>query len=113
MLGFGSLSEAPMSALQMELPKSDPKPFVMLWWNTGLSPLGKSRASSSEKAYVAAYLTDLRKNLNVDIMALGEVCTEDISDIIAAIDDQHLQFHDATYLDGKRKFDIAILFETE
>lgn len=93
----------------MELPKA--KPLVTLWWNTSLSPLGEPRATPADKAYVAAYLTELRRNLNVDIMALGEVCTEDINDIIAAIGDPYLSFHDATHMVDRCKFDIAILFD--
>jgi len=111
MLGFGSISEAPISALPMEIVLPEPKPLVILWWNTSLSPLGESRASSADKAYVSAYLTEIRRNLNVDIMALGEVCTEDVNDIIAAIGDPHLSFHDATHMVGRCKFDIAVLFD--
>jgi hypothetical protein len=111
MLGFGPISEAPISALPVEIVVSKPKPLVMLWWNTSLSPLGKSRGSSADKAYVATYLTELRQNLNVDIMALGEVCTEDINNIIATIGDPHLSFRDATHPVGGCKFDIAILFD--
>lgn len=93
----------------MELPET--RPLVMLWWNTSLSPLGKSRASSVDKGYVAAYLAELRRTLDVDIMALGEVCVEDVNDIIAAIDDPHLSFHDATRTVDGRTFDIAVLFD--
>jgi hypothetical protein len=97
--------------LNTQINTPEPKPLVMLWWNTSLSPLGESHATTADKAYVAAYLTELRRNLHVDIMALGEVSTDDINDIVAAIGDPHLSFHDATHMVSKCKFDIAILFD--
>jgi len=93
----------------MNQPKT--APLVMLWWNTSLSPLGESRATPADKAYVANYLAELRRSFNVDILALGEVCTEDIGDIVTAIGDPHLSFHDATHMVSRCKFDIAVLYD--
>ena len=84
---------------------------MLLWWNTSLSPLGESRASTADKTYVATYLTELRRNFHIDVIALGEVCTDDINEIVAAIGDPHLSFHDATHMISRCKFDIAILFD--
>lgn len=111
MLGFGPISSTPISALPIEKTIPKPKPLVMLWWNTSLSPLGKPRGSTTDKKYVAAYLAELRQNLNVDVIALGEVCTDDINEIVATIGDPHLSFHDATHMVNGCKFDIAILFD--
>lgn len=98
-------------AMSFNMSKPKPKSLVMLWWNTSLSPLGVSRGSISDKEYVIDYITKVRRNLGVDVIALCEVCSTDIEEIIAAIGDPHLSFHDATQPIGRCKFDIAILFD--
>lgn len=95
----------------MTLPES--KSLVMLWWNTSLSPLDNSRASPADKAYVATYISELKRNLDIGIIALGEVCTDDINNIIKVIDDPYVSFHDATLKVSGCKFDIAILYNRQ
>ena len=90
---------------------SETRPLVLAWWNTSLSPLGKPRKTPADSSYVLNFVRELVRTLGVDILALGEVCSQDVSDIIRAIGDPRLSFHDATLMDGERRFDTAILFD--
>ncbi len=92
----------------MQLPEIEP--LTLMWWNTSLSPLAKPRASADDKKYAIQCIKSLRDTFHIDLMALGEVCTQDIMDIVAEINDPHLSYHDATDASGKSKFDTAILF---
>src|SRR5258708_40063201 len=87
--------------------------LVALWWNTGLSPLGTPRANATEKAFAANLIAQLRKSYHVDVVGLGEVCTEDLSAIAAAINDPHMSMHDATKTGGRGKFDTGVFFDRE
>lgn len=95
----------------LNITHSPSKPIVVLWWNTSLSPLGVSRESVEDKKYVFGLLAKLRKELSVDIIGLGEVCTADIEEILEEIGDPDLHFHDATGKLGNNKFDTALIYD--
>ncbi len=86
-------------------------PIIILWWNTSLSPLAKSRAQDSDKEFAIAYLAELRRVLHPDIVGLAEVCAQDLRDILTTLDDPNLSVHDATANDDGHGFDTAVLFD--
>ena len=59
---------------------------------------------------MAAAVADMFRTLRVDVFALGEVCSEDLRDIHAAIGVPSISLHDATVLEGKPHFDTGVLF---
>ncbi len=89
------------------------KPLILAWWNTSFSPLGKTRSSANQKIFGIRLIKDLFINLNVDLLALGEVCTQDIEEIIKEIGIPSLSYHDATQSSGKAKFDIAVIYKRD
>ena len=89
----------------------EPRPLVLVWWNTSLSPLGKPRATAVEKGFVIALIADLFQRLRVDFLALGEVCSQDLQDIQAAIGLPSVGVHDASTVDRKPMFDTGVLYD--
>lgn len=54
------------------------KRLSFAWWNTALSPDGRPRANDEQKAIALALLNRLLTDFDVDFIALGEVCDEDV-----------------------------------
>jgi len=52
------------------------------WWNTGLSPLGRRRATPEQLAIAQRVVLYLATNIRVDCLALGEVTSEDVADFL-------------------------------
>lgn len=48
------------------------------WWNTALSPSGKPRANDEQKSFALALVNKLLADFEIDFIALGEVCGEDV-----------------------------------
>ena len=92
------------------MPIDQLKPLVFAWWNTSLSPLGKTRANPSEKSYAETWVRTLFEEMGVDLLAVGEVCSQDIVDIERSLQDLHLKFYDGTNASGKNHFDTAVIF---
>lgn len=80
------------------------------WWNTSLSPHSKENSSSEEhKSYVAITLFRLLNERELDALCLCEVSREDIIFISELIDNEFV-IYDGTYRQGRKKFDICIIF---
>ena len=86
------------------------QPLVLMWWNTSLSPLGRPRDPPADKAYVVTAISEMFRTFRVDIFALGEVCSQDLREVHAAIGVPNVSLHDATTLHGKPQFDIGVLY---
>jgi hypothetical protein len=91
----------------------EPRPLVLVWWNTSLSPLGKPRATAAQKGFGRALIADLFQRLRVDLLALGEVCSRDLQDIQAAIGVPSVGIHDASTVDRKPMFDTGVLYNRD
>jgi hypothetical protein len=85
-------------------------PLVLMWWNTSLSPVAKPRKNPADKAYVVAAVGEMFRTLRADVFALGEVCSQDLRDIHAAIGVPNVSLHDATAYQGKAQFDTGVLY---
>ena len=90
---------------------ADAKPLVLAWWNTSLSPLRKPRDTGDDKTRIICCVQELLRSFTVDVLALGEVCTQDVLDILDAVANPHISYHDATHMNGKGQSDVAVLFD--
>lgn len=84
--------------------------LVLVWWNTSLSPLGKPRATAQEKAFLLAMIAELNKRRPIDILALGEVCSQDLKDIQSAVGASDVQLYDGSTVGAKPVFDTGVLY---
>lgn len=80
------------------------------WWNTSLSPLGKQRASDLDKQFVRLVVNKMMTELKLDILALGEVSSQDLIEIRESLEMPHFSLHDATTAAGKHSFDTGVFF---
>lgn len=78
------------------------------WWNTGLSPVGKDRASTEDEALVMETVKLFTEKLGIDFLALGEVNTRNIKNIEQNLSDYEIKsgYRKA----GKSTFDTCIIF---
>lgn len=83
------------------------------WWNTSLSPLGKSRATRDQKAVALDVVSYLTKQVLVDCLALGEVTAENIAEFVARSDLSDYEFHDGTLRTGRLQFDTGVLYRKD
>jgi hypothetical protein len=80
------------------------------WWNTGLSPLGKSRANDDEKI-VAYQLVDLMsKKMNIDFLAFGEITTDDLVLFKQSCNLDNYTVFEGTLKQGHLCFDTGALY---
>lgn len=83
------------------------------WWNTSLSPHSKENKSTEEhKNYVTLTIIRLLKERNLDAICLCEVSPLDIKFISEFVGDC-FSVYDGTYREGRKKFDICIVFRSE
>lgn len=82
----------------------------LAWWNTSLSPFGKSRATPEERSFALGVVKYLTKQINVDCLALGEVTAGDISYFIQQGQLIDYKPHDGTLKVGKLQFDTGLLY---
>ncbi|MGF6368358.1 hypothetical protein OKW40_001108 [Paraburkholderia sp. RAU6.4a] len=83
-----------------------------LWWNTGLTPpVIKLKATSEDREFAVAQITDMRRVLDFGILGLCEVQTSDLDAIMDGLDDPNLRVIDKTDRSGKQKFDIALIYD--
>ncbi|MCT7313279.1 endonuclease/exonuclease/phosphatase family protein [Ralstonia sp. CHL-2022] len=54
---------------------------------------------------------ELYEQTEFDVLALGEVCTADLSAIVAGMGAPHLSVHDATDRESKPMFDTAVIYD--
>lgn len=96
----------------MELNKK--KKITFAWWNTSMSPHSQeNKASDEHKTYVIYTLLRLIKDKDVDVLCLCEVTQEDIAYILSYIADFGFSVYDGTIRDGRKKFDLCVLYRDE
>ena len=94
--------------MENELPVSA---MALLWWNTSLSPTGRSRATSTDIAFVSQLLSGVREVAPVDLIALGEVADEDVSKVLKTLGNEHLSVHQQGKGKRGRNGDIAVIYD--
>lgn len=82
----------------------------IIWWNTSLSPVGKSRATENQKTYFKAMISLFIEQLNVDLISLCEIQTDDISLIRDVCYKNNYEIHNGNRKAGKSKFDTCVIF---
>jgi hypothetical protein len=87
------------------------KPLTFVWWNTSLSHPGVPHNSPEDRAFIVNYICELFNNCSIDFLALGEISSQDLDDIINEMGNPYISTHDATHLDGKPHFDIGVLYD--
>lgn len=86
--------------------------LVLLWWNTGLAPpVPKIKATADDREFVAAQIKAMRQAFDFGIFGLCEVQTSDLDEIMQGLGDPNLRTVDRSDRSGKRKFDIALIYD--
>jgi hypothetical protein len=87
-------------------------PLVFVWWNTSLSPpVAKRKAQESDLEFVVEQVRQIREQTAFDVLALGEVCANDIAAIFAGLGEVNFGIHDATDRISKPMFDTAVIYD--
>lgn len=88
--------------------------ITFAWWNTSLSPYTKEgKATDEHKDYVLRILIQLITVKDVDVLCLCEVSEFDISFIVESLAGTAFSIYDGTYRQGKKKFDICVIYKSE
>lgn len=80
------------------------------WWNTSLSPLGKSRATVKQRETALEVVEYLTKDLEVDLLALGEITTDDLAEFVSKLKLDDYEIYDGTLKTGRLQFDTGSLY---
>lgn len=83
------------------------------WWNTGLSPTGKTRANLQEKTIASEVIRYLAEDLRIDCLAIGEITPDDVADFGQRCDLSDYDFYDGTLKSGRLQFDTGLLYRKE
>ncbi len=84
--------------------------IVIAWWNTSLSPMGKSQANERERQIAAQIVNLLIDSVGVDCLAVGEVTRDDLEYLVNSCPVADITIFDGTHKAGRLQFDIGIIF---
>lgn len=85
-----------------------------LWWNTSLSPIGKQdRATEVQKRYAQSLINVFTQEIEADLIALGEITRDDITDIRKKCNVHGYELFDGYSKAGKSYFDTCVLFKND
>jgi hypothetical protein len=83
----------------------------LVWWNTSLSPTARPDRSSAETQDVAYGLAArFIDELGADIIALGEVSADNVSQLSNMASFEGHAVHDGVTRVGRSRFDLCVLF---
>ena len=87
----------------------------LAWWNTALTPAArssKSKANVETYSIICEHIKKFIIDLSCDLIAICEVCTEDIAHINAYLDSNltNIKVLDLTYSIGRTRFDTAVIY---
>lgn len=80
------------------------------WWNTGLSPAGKSRASEHDLLIAVEIIENLLLQERVECLGLGEVAKSDLDLILDRLATPGYICYEGTFRYGRAQFDTAAIF---
>jgi hypothetical protein len=83
------------------------------WWNTGLSPTGKTRATEADFAKANRIIDLLLGLFRVDCLGLGEVTQEILYRLYKETSRRNLAVYDGTLRQGRLQFDTGAIYNTE
>ena len=84
-----------------------------LWWNTSLSPAGKERASDIQKTNALQMINAFTGDMDLDLIALGEVNESDISNITENCMTKGYELYNGYEKAGRAYFDTCILYKKD
>jgi hypothetical protein len=85
----------------------------LVWWNTSLSPAGKSRATKEQTSLACALVDFILHQMAVDFIALGEINEKDAGDIRARCNLEGYELCKAFSKVGRSQFDMCFLYNFE
>lgn len=83
------------------------------WWNTGLSPSAKSRASDEERQIAIHVIYFLLFEEKIDFLALGEISEEDISVLRELNDLDNFMIESGVSKTGHIAFDTCFIYQAD
>lgn len=84
-----------------------------IWWNTSLSPAGKSRATVEDRMFVGTMVKSFINDIQADFIALGEVSTIDIDFISSLIPFDEYGLHNGNTPAGRSNFDTCFIYKKQ
>ena len=86
--------------------------LTFAWWNTGLSPVGRDRASQDDRQTASQIVAKLLDDFQTDFLGLAEVTEDDISFLASAHPRERYALYDGTLREGKAQFDTGAIYDT-
>lgn len=83
--------------------------ITLAWWNTGLSPGGKSRPEPSDFSIAQQVIDYLLDDLKVDFCALGEISSTDVNAIREHCAAREYSIHNGVESIGRSSFSTCFL----
>lgn len=87
--------------------------LTFAWWNTGLSPVGRDRATEPDRDTAAGIVASLFKDFRVDILGLGEITLDDLSYLANALLTADVSIYDGTLRAGRAQFDTGAIYNNQ
>lgn len=87
--------------------------LTFAWWNTGLSPVGRDRATEPDRNTAAGIVASLFKDFHVDILGLGEITADDLSYLANAVLTADVSIYDGTLREGRAQFDTGAIYNNQ
>jgi len=86
--------------------------LVFGWWNTGLSPSGRPRATQPQRETAGSIVAELLQQGPIDCLGLGEVSAEDL-DFLGEHLPSHFHFFDDLPAHEKLQFETAAVYNSK
>jgi len=84
--------------------------LTFAWWNTSLSPAGKSRADEALRKTVENIVKYFIDGIGVDCFALGEITSNDLKDLKRACKSIYYDYLDGTGRINQSYYDTGIIY---
>lgn len=91
---------------------TDSNTLIIGWWNTGLSPLGKSRSDDDTRQIAQLIVKNLIDANQVSMLALGEINCDDLINFMNGIESKEHDFFSGIKKETKLHFDIGAIYNT-
>jgi hypothetical protein len=86
--------------------------LTFAWWNTGLCPSGKMRATEEQFNKALEIVNALIHDYGVDFLALGEVSDSILLDIFRKVQPSNYSLYDGSLREGRLIFDTGAFYNS-